>query len=234
MRYWLEKFKMCLGDGIEKVWHKASSNSMLVPFTTLGAVWRGLDKSGFTILDVGCGEGGQVANINKRGDFTAVGVDAFAPELRKCKAKGSHHECLLCDVRNLPFRRKSFDIVLALQVIEHLEKEEGRKFIQALEEIARKQVVITTPVGLYRQKDINKHPNPYQKHRAVWFPTEFKSLGYKVRGGAVPKLCDEKGLLARLPGIFRPLEALVWILAGPFVYFLPRLAAFQICFKKLR
>jgi len=215
-------------------WGKLKPFESFVPFSHPNTLWRGLDKRSESILDIGCGKGGPMENINKRGKFHTMGVDIFAPYLKECKAKGVHQEYVLCDIKNLPLRNKSFDIVLCIEGIEHLEKEDGRKLIQAMEKIARRQVIISTPVGVWRQKDIDKQLNPYQKYRAVWFPDELRSLGYKVRGCAVRKLCDEEGLLARLPKIFAPLRPLIRMSAGPFVYLLPRLGADMICFKKLQ
>jgi len=222
------------GEILSEGWGNLKPIESFLPFSHPNTLWRGLDKRSQSILDIGCGKGGPMENINKRGKFYTVGVDAFAPYLKECKAKGVHQEYVLCDIKNLPLRNKSFDIVLCIEVIEHLEKEDGRKLLQAMEKIARRQVIISTPVGVWRQKDIDKQLNPYQKHRAVWFPGELRSLGYKVRGCAVRKLCDEEGLLARLPKIFAPLRPLIRMSAGPLVYFLPRLGADMICFKKLQ
>jgi len=55
----------------------------------------------------------------------------------------------LCDVRKLPFKQKSFDTVLCMEVIEHLEKEEAIRLIEDMEKIARKKIIITTPVGFW-------------------------------------------------------------------------------------
>ena len=175
-----------------------------------------------------------MVRINRIGYFYSMGVDIFAPDLDECKAKGIYNEYLLCDMQNLPFKNKSFDTVLCIEVIEHLEKEEGEKLIQTMEKIARRQVIISTPVGIWRQKGIDKQPNPYQKHRAVWFPAEFRNLGFKVRGCGIRRLCDEEGLLVRLPRILAPVRVLARTLAGPFVYFFPRLGAGMICFKKIQ
>ena len=129
---------------IEKVWVKLRP---FVPFSYANIVWRGLDKQSQSILDVGCGKAEPMVDIKRRRNFnTLVGVDIFAPYLEECKAREIHHEYVLCDARNLPFRN--------------------------------------------------------QRHRAVWFPAEMNDLGYKVRGcNGLPKLCNEVGLIARLPKV---------------------------------
>ena len=50
-----------------------------VPFSALNTVWRKLDKSSKTILDVGCGKGEPMAFINRHGKFKVVGIDIFKP-----------------------------------------------------------------------------------------------------------------------------------------------------------
>lgn len=219
--------------GIQKVYQRLQPLMIYIPFSPLNVVWNSLDKNSQSILDVGCGRGQPMDSINRRGKFYTVGVDIYAPDLEQCKAKGIHDKYLMCDIRNLPFEKKSFDIVMCLSVIEHFDKVEGRNLMQAMEQIARRQVVIAAPVGEWRHKDIDNDPNPFQRHRSIWTPSEFKKLGYEVRGSDVERLFDEKGLFAHVPKIFAALHVLFWILVGPFVFFLPGLAGQQICSKKL-
>jgi len=112
----------------------------------------------------------------------------------------------------LPFKPKSFDIVFCGQLIEHLEKEDGWKLITRMEEIARKQVIITTPVGMY--KTVTKHrDNPYLEHKSAWHPDELKALGYKVRGSGLPNIIGgSQGLISRLPGVVR----MLWFILSAF------------------
>ena len=115
--------------------------------TSMNTIWRELDRQGKDILDVGGGWGEPARFLSKKHRFRRrVNADIFLPHLNKSKTKGTHDEYVLCDVRHLPFRRKSFDVVLCLEVIEHLEKEEGLKLLSSLEEIARRQVILTMPV----------------------------------------------------------------------------------------
>lgn len=45
----------------------------------------------------------------------------------------------------------SVDTVFALDFIEHLEKDAGRDFLAEAERVARRQIVVYTPLGFYRQ-----------------------------------------------------------------------------------
>jgi len=122
-----------------------------VLFTELNTVWRCMDKDAKSILDIGCGEGKPMKFINRHRQFHVTGVDAFEPALDKCRSTGVYNELILGDIQRLHFREYSFDVVICLALIEHLEKEEAEELLGRMEAIARRQVIVTTPVGEYKQ-----------------------------------------------------------------------------------
>lgn len=202
-----------------------------VPFTELNTVYRCIDKEAKSILDVGCGKGEPMRFINGGKRFLSVGVDIFAPTLKECIALEIYRDLVLCDVRYLPFKENNFDVVLCTALIEHLEREEGEKVLRDMEQIARKQVIISTPVGEYKQGASNG--NPYQEHKYIWQPAELKEKGYKVRGVGIRGVMGERALFSRLAKIIGAFRWMPWLLAGPLVYFLPKLAGTQVCWKQI-
>ena len=78
------------------------------------------------------------------------------------------------------FKDKSFDCVVALDLIEHLTKEEGAKLLKDIERIAKKKVVIFTPNGFVPQGEYDG--NTYQIHKSGWGFKEMEKKGYKVYG----------------------------------------------------
>lgn len=76
---------------------------------------------------------------------------------------------------------KSVDSIFALDVIEHMEKEEGIAFLKDTERLARRQILIHTPLGFYPQSyDDNHNTDRYgmqggywQTHRSGWLPGDF-------------------------------------------------------------
>jgi hypothetical protein len=90
----------------------------------------------------------------------------------------------------LPFREKAFNIVLALDMVEHLKKEDGIKLISNMEKLAKRLVIITTPNGFTSGKVVNR--NILQLHMCGYTIRELKQFGYKVRGIGV-----------KVPGYFR-------------------------------
>jgi len=200
-------------------------------FTILNTVWRKLDKNAESILDVGCGKGEPMRFIGRTESFYTVGLDIFLPYLKECKNRSIYDDYILCDIRKLPLREKSFDVALCLQLLEHLERDDGNEMIQSLERVAREQVIITTPVGEHKQSAYDG--NPYQEHRWIWMPAHLERFGYSVRGAGIRNISGEEGLASRLPKIVRSISYVIWVLTGPFTYFLPSLAGKMVCVKRL-
>ncbi len=205
-----------------------------LPFTNWNLVWRHLDKQAETVLDIGCGKGRPMRFLNRGGGFLAVGVDSFEPYLEQCQREGSHGALVLGDATSLPFREKSFDTVLCLQVFEHFEKETAGLLLNQMERLARKQVIVTTDVGEFVQsKAIDG--NPMQVHKYVWSVDELQALGFRVLGTGLRGHAGETGVLYRLPAPLRwLLGTMLGLVAGPVVYHHPRYAATALCIKDAR
>jgi SAM-dependent methyltransferase len=129
-----------------------------------------------SVLDLGCGQSSwpKVCSVPY-----SVGVDIFEPSLKESKRQRVHTEYLRADVRELQFKERVFDAVVALEVIEHLTKEEGRKLVSNMERWARKKVIVSTPKGYVPR---NPTDNSFQRHMSGWDIAELKQLGFKVKG----------------------------------------------------
>lgn len=191
----------------------------LIPFSPFrGTIWHFLDKKSRKILEVGCGKGKLMHTINLHGSvFFRVGVDVFLPYI-KCHKKKIYDECIVADIKHLPFRTGAFDVILCVHVIEHLPENDGLKVIRNLEEIACRQLIISTHVGFSTQ-DHATDSNAFQIHRSGWSPNEFRRLGYKVRGE-----------FPSFPGSYFLSFVLPLILL---VYFTPEGASSMICIKNV-
>jgi SAM-dependent methyltransferase len=216
----------------DRIYKLARKVAFYLPFTGLGQLRAVVERESQTILDVGCGKGERMKFIKSLGHFSSVGVDIFLPWLRACQQEKIHDHYVLCDVRHLPFRPKSFDIVLAAEVIEHLDKEDGEPFLDTLERLARRQVIITAPVGFNAYHD-ESDGNPYQEHRSVWEPCELKRRGYIIRGNGLRGTRGQTSIEYRLPEPFRFLWYVVTLVLGSFSYFLPHLGSNMVCTKYL-
>lgn len=133
-----------------------------------------------SILDVGCGARSPLADLKKT--FYSVGVDIFEPSIKQSRKAKLHDEYILGDVMKLKtlLKQRKFDAVVALDIVEHLEKKDGWKLLSEMEKVARKKIIILTPYGFTQQHPYEK--NPYQIHKSGWYPKELEELGYKVYG----------------------------------------------------
>lgn len=97
---------------------------------------------------------------------------------------------------------KSTDICLAIDVVEHFKKPDAVNLILEMERIARKRVIVFTPLGFLPMEDGKNGTwgagNPkYQKHRCGFLPGEFAGEGYETYtriGGDIPSFLAVKTL----------------------------------------
>lgn len=156
-----------------------------------------IKKDAKSILDVGCGQGLPMEMIKMRMKVErSVGVDIFDPYLDELKKKKIHDEYVKSDIRKLPFKDKSFDVAIALQVLEHLPKKDAWKVLEKMERIARKQVIVAMPIGEMYHPAVDG--NEHQVHLSAFYPEEFQERGYKIIKMSRRSLLGEEGLVHRL------------------------------------
>lgn len=175
---------------------------------------------------MGCGWGGPMKTMQLKKQFDIVGADIFMPYLKQAKLNKTHDEYVLCDVRKLPFKPKSFDTVLCMEVIEHSKKGEGIKPIEESEKIARKRVIITTSVGFLQQDPYDI--NPYQEHKSSFLPGEFFKMGYNVRGFGI-----RINPLTFSSTYHRIFKRIFRVIFSPFSYYFPNFGERMICTKRV-
>jgi len=107
--------------------------------------------SGSSVLDVGCAKGfmlhdlaALIPGIVVKGvdvsDYAiATAIDDMKPHVR------------VADARNLPFPDKSFDIVISINTVHNLDREECARSLQEIERVARGKSYIT--VDAYRNDE---------------------------------------------------------------------------------
>ena len=93
-------------------------------------------RADLAILDAGCGTGINLSYLREFGQVT--GVDVSPEAIRFCRERGAD-SVHLGDLYRLPYRNDLFDLVTALDVLEHLDEEAGA---------VREMVRVTKPGGL--------------------------------------------------------------------------------------
>lgn len=182
-----------------------------------------------SLLDVGCGENSGFRFFKNKPH--SIGIEIFEDAIKKSKERKIHDEYVQMDVMDLEkkFKPKSVDCIIANGLIEHLEKKDGIALLEKMENIARKKVILTTPVGFLKQGEADG--NPWQVHRSGWGVNEMRKRGYKVIGisGWKP-IKGEEGKIILKPNLF---WTVVSILSEPILRFFPKHSFEMLCVKKI-
>lgn len=207
-----------------------------IPLSRLNTVSRWLGNEKGEVLDIGCGGGSAMLFLNRRKSFSACGVDINPALIADAKSKKSHQQYFCQDILSLNLADKSFDTVICLELIEHLPKDEGLALILRLEKIARRRVILSTPVGFSEVE--GNHDEDGSAHQCGYLPAELRERGYLVRGNRLrlerawwPYLLKHSPALASVHWAF-------WLVTGvifsPLAYFFPdQVASGMVCLKEV-
>ena len=144
-------------------------------------VKRKLQKAD-VVLDIGCGIRPQNF-IKPNVHICCEPFDQYVAYLQKNIDKESERNVVIVkatwDEAVKIFPPGSVDTIFLNDVIEHLEKEDALRLLKASETIARRQIVIFTPLGFMPQS----HPDgkdawgldggAWQEHKSGWQPEDF-------------------------------------------------------------
>lgn len=155
------------------------------------------------ILELGCGGGALLRDLAARGFTRLVGLDLARTALAEAQRQGTPARLVLADAERLPFAAESFDIVIAADLIEHVDDLDAY-----VAEVAR----VLRPGGAYLLKTPNRplaelyyrlaglDDYPFW-HPSMLSPGELRTLlarhGFLVRFVAQPRLTPAQ--LRKLP-----------------------------------
>lgn len=149
--------------------------------TTASLLNRFLIRSG-SVLELGCGRDSTV--LGCRPDIDYVGVDAFKPYLdaiaTKYESTHRRREFILGLFDELVFPRHSFDQIVLIDVLEHLNKSDGSVLLEKASYWGRGSVLLKTTNGYVPQGQMDG--NVHQRHLSGWEIAELESRGYAVYG----------------------------------------------------
>ena len=127
-----------------------------------------------TVLDIGCGNGALSASLHDLG-LTVVAIDNSAHRIKiaKRKTKDLPITFVKADaLEPLPFKNKSFDIVMAAYLAHAFEREDRVKLYQEMSRLAKHKVII----------------QDYTSHRTPWITfSEFVDGGHYYQFSEFPE-----------------------------------------------
>ena len=139
-----------------------------------------------SLLDVGCGFGrwGFLAREfldifygRYEQDQWQLRLDAVEifPDYIKSHHRYIYNHIFLGDIQSLLPELDKYDVIIAGDVIEHLEKDAGIVIVQQLRGLACKGLIVAIPIGnQWSQEDVFGNPN--EKHRSIWQLADLRKL----------------------------------------------------------
>ena len=129
------------------------------------------------ILDIGCGTGANMKAFSRQGK--TIGVDSSMDALNFCQTRGLHN-LTLSGVEQLPFRDGTFDVVTALEILEHTDDD-----LHALREIRRVAgkdalVLITVPAYGFLWSEHDEALRHRRRYTAHELRNKLTVTGYDV------------------------------------------------------
>lgn len=148
---------------------------------------------GSKILDIGTGYGKWGFLVKKffweiSGNDEAIpmvgGIDIFLPHLLSLKKTSIYDFLINCNAARIPLKNNSFDTIIAVEILEHLNKNDGLTFIEETKRVAKKRVIISTPNFKCPRDGMKGYDgyNVYESHLSQWKVSELKSLGFRCYG----------------------------------------------------
>jgi SAM-dependent methyltransferase len=122
---------------------------------------QGLGKAKPEILDIGCGTGANLEMLSEFGD--AQGVDVSGEALAFCRARGLD-QVKQGEAEQLPYEDQKFDLVTALDVVEHLDDDLGglKEMRRVLRPDGRALIFVPAFMFLWGvQDDVSHHRRRY-------------------------------------------------------------------------
>ncbi len=130
------------------------------------------------ILDIGCGTGAMLDELSPFG--AVVGADFATEALGFCRERGDHYPLTRADVRRLPFADGSFDVVTAMDIIEHIDddKAAASEIRRVLKPGGRLFVTVPAFPSLWSEHDEALHH--YRRYTAPHLKDLFQRVGLTV------------------------------------------------------
>lgn len=137
-----------------------------------------LPKKKLRILNIGSGTGGTIPMLQEFGEV--YNVDVSAQALKVLKEKGIKNLYKVKGIK-LPFKDNFFDVVIALDVLEHIEDDLGalREWSRVMVDSAR--IIITVPAYQWLWSEHDESLHHFRRHTASGLHRLVNQANIKVR-----------------------------------------------------
>lgn len=136
------------------------------------------------LLDVGFGRGELESRLdaNKKLDQYGIDISSYAVKSAKKKLRGKYS---VGEITDIPYPRSFFDVIAALEVLEHIPPSKTFKALSELKRVLKKRgtLIISVPLNEGLEKLVKKGSNPsghLREYTPELIEAELKIVGLKV------------------------------------------------------
>lgn len=145
----------------EEYWYFANKYNIVCKYLT-----KFCEGRSYRILDFGCGPGNFSIRLSEYGK--TFGADISLDTLQFCKSRQHHCIFQIAQSSRIPIKDNSFDFVIALDVLEHIEDDRQifSEWYRILKESGR--IMLTVPAHQFlwgRHDELYSHKRRYQKSK---------------------------------------------------------------------
>jgi 2-polyprenyl-3-methyl-5-hydroxy-6-metoxy-1,4-benzoquinol methylase len=133
---------------------------------------------GNRVLDIGSGMGYWGLLLRNSGRKT-VAIEISKPYLRLTKMLGAYYAVIRASADTLPIKSNCFDTAVALEIIEHVNKQDGLSLIREMKRVSS-CIMISTPSDPSSNLDLPKWVPESERHLSYWTEKDFQAEGLKT------------------------------------------------------
>jgi 2-polyprenyl-3-methyl-5-hydroxy-6-metoxy-1,4-benzoquinol methylase len=131
---------------------------------------------GSNVIDIGSGMGYWGLRLMSSGR-EIVAIDLSMPYIRFTKMLGVYSAVIRASADALPIRSDFFDTALALEIIEHINKQSGYSLIRETKRVSS-CVIMSTPQNPLHNFDLPKWVPETEQHLSSWTEKDFRMEGF--------------------------------------------------------
>lgn len=125
-----------------------------------------------SVLELGCGTGSTLAQIGERTGARCVGVDRSEDALVQARRKYPGVRFEVADIFNLPYEKKSFDLVYSVGLFEHFTRDEQNQLLEIHGAYAKNYAAMMVPADSLLMNSILYFNKRILKRTGYWADEE--------------------------------------------------------------
>jgi SAM-dependent methyltransferase len=153
------------------------NNSFLQWQNVIDAAPHSLFQKG---LDIGCGVGRGIKYAVEKG-YEAYGCDISKNIGKFWKDLGISERCRVCPATNLPYEDGEFDLVLCMDVLEHIPEYDIHDAISEMERVGSRLFIVAVALVDERQPVAKRITTHITIRSASWWKEQFRKVGIQIR-----------------------------------------------------